>query len=277
LRWLEVPYNWIVLLAGILVAYLLLVLAAYRLQDRMLYFPDVEPRQQTVEVARWLGLALWPDAEDYYGLVSAQPPASPKGTILVWHGNGGSAAHRIHYVRALEQLGYRVILLEYPGYGSRPGGVGEAPFVADAVQAARVAKEAFGGPLYVWGESLGCGVASAVAADPELEIQGAVMLTPWDTLRDLAQRIYWYLPARWIVRDHYDNVAHLQAFGGPVAVMMAGEDEVIPNQNTMRLYKALPGRKQLWAFDGAGHNTWPTAPDEAWWAEVMAFIAGEAT
>lgn len=268
--------RWIVLLVAIVASYLLLVLAAYLLQDRMLYFPDVEPRQQTVEVASWLGLVLWPDAEDYYGLVSAAPPALHKGTVLVWHGNGGSAAHRIHYVRALDRLGYRVLLLEYPGYGSRPGEVGEASFVADAKEAARRAREAFGGPLYVWGESLGCGIASAVAADPELDIQGAVMLTPWDTLPDLAQRTYWYLPARWIVRDRYDNIGHLRAFDGPVAVLMAGEDEVIPNENTMRLYEALSGRKQLWVFDRARHNTWPTAVGEAWWEEVMAFMAGEA-
>ena len=274
-RWSEVPYNWILLLAGIFVVYLLLVLVAYLVQDRMLYFPDVEPRQQTVDTAAWLGLVPWPDADGYYGLVSAAP-AKSKGTVLVWHGNGGSAPHRIHYVRALERLGYRVALLEYPGYGSRPGEMSEASFVADAREATRLAREAFGGPLYVWGESLGCGVASAVAADAELEIEGAVMLTPWDTLPNLAQRIYWYLPAHWIVRDRYDNVRNLQRFDGPVAVLMAGQDEVIPNTHAMRLYEALPAEKRLWVFEGVGHNTWPTAPDEEWWAEVMAFLAGEA-
>ena len=268
--------KWIVLLAGILACYLLLVLAAYLMQERMLYFPGVEPRRQTVEMAAWLGLALWPDADEYRGLVSATPPTAPKGTILVWHGNGGSAVHRVHYVRALEPLGYRVVLLEYPGYGSRPGEMSEASFVRDALEATRLAKEAFGGPLYAWGESLGCGIASAVAADSELEIQGAVMLTPWDTLPDLAQRIYWYLPARWIVRDRYDNVSNLRAFDGPVVVLMAGQDEIIPNMHSMRLHASLPGEKRLWIFEGAGHNTWPTAPDTEWWAEVMAFITGEA-
>lgn len=275
MRWTETPYNWIVLVVGTLACYLLLVLAAYLLQDRMLYFPDVEPRQQTVEMATWLGLAPWPDAENYYGLVSAAPPMQPKGTVLVWHGNGGSALHRIHYVQALDRLGYRAVLIEYPGYGSRPGERSETSFVTDAREATRLAREAFGGPLYAWGESLGCGVASAVAADPELEIEGAAMITPWDTLPDLAQRIYWYLPARWIIRDRYDNVANLQAFDGPVAVVMAGQDEIIPNAHTLRLYEALSGEKGLWVFEGARHNTWPTAAGEAWWGEVMAFLEGK--
>jgi uncharacterized protein len=67
-------------------------------------------------------------------------------------------------------------------------------------------------------------------------------------------------------------VANLAGFGGPVAVLMAGRDEVIPNQHTQRLYDSLPGRKRLWVFENAGHNTWPTSPDAGWWAEVMEYI-----
>lgn len=99
------------------------------------------------------------------------------------------------------------------------------------------------------------------------------MLTPWDSLPNLAQRLYAYLPARWLVRDQYDNVANLAGFDGPVAVLMAGRDEVIPNRHTQRLYDSLPGRKRLWVFENAGHNTWPTSPDAQWWAEVMEYVA----
>jgi pimeloyl-ACP methyl ester carboxylesterase len=148
--------------------------------------------------------------------------------------------------------------------------------VRDAKQAARLAAREFGTPLYVWGESLGCGVASAVAADPALEVRGAVMLTPWDRLPDVAQRKFWYLPARRLTRDKYDNVRSLESFDGPVAVVMAGRDQVIPNVHTLRLYESLPGEKKLWVFENAGHNTWPTAPDATWWAEVMAFVSGSA-
>jgi alpha-beta hydrolase superfamily lysophospholipase len=265
--------NLIAFLVVILLLYLLLAIVIYSTQERLLYYPDVTTRRQTIESASRQGFKLWPDgSDDYHGLVSNVPPAARRGTVLVWHGNAGSAIYRAHYVRALQRLGFRVVLLEYPGYGSRAGDVGEASFVRDALQAARLAKEEFGGPLYVWGESLGCGVASAVAAEPELDAQGAVMLTPWDTLPNLAQRLYWYLPVKWLIKDRYDNVGNLAGFGGPVAVLMAGRDEVIPNLHTLRLYESLPGEKQLWVFEEAGHNTWPTSPDAEWWGEVVAFL-----
>jgi hypothetical protein len=254
-----VPRNLATFLVGLLAFYALIVVLTYLAQERMLYFPSRATRRETAEVAAQRGLVLWPEnASDYYGLVSATPPEAHQGTVLVWHGNAGSAIHRAHYVAALQRLGFRVVLIEYPGYGSRSG----AP----------------GGPLYVWGESLGCGVASAVAAaavaaDSELEVRGAVMLTPWDSLPRLAQRLYWYLPARWLVRDRYDNGENLRTFDGPVAVLMAGRDEVIPNAHTMRLYESLPGQKRLWVFDRAGHNSWPASADAGWWAEVMDFVA----
>ena len=267
--------NWSPLLVWVAVCYALLTAAAYLFQERMLYFPDMVSRSRVAQMAAQRGLSLWPDDDgDYYGLVSVNPPREPRGTVLIWHGNAGSALHRAHYVGPLQGLGYRVVLLEYPGYGGRSGSLGERSFVADALQAARQAADDFGGPMYAWGESLGCGVASAVAADRKLEVQGAAMITPWDRLPDLAQRLYWYLPARWLVRDRYDNIRNLSEFDGPVAVLMAERDEIIPRAHTMRLYESLPGDKRLWVFDGAGHNTWPTASRAQWWAEVMAYLSG---
>jgi len=264
----------VTLCVGALVCYALLVVVVWFFQDQFLYFPETAAREHIAQAASQRGLVLWPsDGDNYYGLVSWEPVVPSKGTILVWHGNAGSAIHRADYVQRLRNLGFRVVLLEYPGYGARSGKPGEPSFIADALQAARQAREEFGGPLYVWGESLGCGVASAVAADSELGVQGAVMITPWDRLPDLAQSLYWYLPARWLARDRYDNLANLHSFSGPVAVLMAGRDEVIPNKHTLRLYESLGGDKRLWVFQDAGHNSWPTAPNASWWAEVAEWMS----
>ena len=130
-------------------------------------------------------------------------------------------------------------------------------------------------------QSPGCGIASAAAAaaagDPALDVRGAVMLTPWDRLPAVAQTHYWYLPARWLARDKYDKFRNLRAFPGPVAVQMADPDQVIPNKHTTRLYDALSEPKRLWVFENAGHNTWPTSPREARWAEGMGWLESAAS
>jgi pimeloyl-ACP methyl ester carboxylesterase len=262
-------------LVHLLLGYGVVMLLVYLFQYRLLYFPDAISVEEVTRHARGLGLQPWPgEAENYRGLVTVNAARAAAGTVLVFHGNAGSALDRKYYPDALERLGYRVILVEYPGYGGRRGKLGEASFAADARDLVKLAWTEFGAPIYVWGESLGCGVATAAAADPALEVAGVILLTPWDTLGNTAQAHYWWLPARWLTRDRYDNIRNLEAYAGPVVVIMADQDEVIPNRLTKKLFEALRTSKRLWAFPGAGHNSWPTAPERAWWAEVMGFVAG---
>jgi pimeloyl-ACP methyl ester carboxylesterase len=248
--------------------YLAVVAGIYFAQDRLLYIPGAVGPEQ----AEHLGLEPWPDRGSYLGFVSKAPPAQPKGTFLVWHGNAGSALDRVYYTRALESRGYRVVLLEYPGYGARDGKMDEASFVVDAKQATRLAAERFGGALYVLGESMGCALATAVAADPDNGVEGVVLITPWANLPDLAQSTYWLLPAKWLTRDKYDNIRNLHDYGGPVAVAVCERDEVIPSRHARRLHESIRSSKRLWVFEAAGHNSWPTSPKERWWDEVLQFV-----
>jgi pimeloyl-ACP methyl ester carboxylesterase len=118
-------------------------------------------------------------------------------------------------------------------------------------------------------------VACAVTTNPDLKIDGIVLLTPWDTLPRTAQSHYWFLPALWLVRDRFDNIRNLKQFNGPVAVLMADKDKVIPNRLTQSLYRNILSPKRMWTFEGAGHNSWPFDPDLPWWIEVMDFVTGK--
>ena len=252
----------------------LLFVAAYWWQRHMIYFPDsARPAE-----GHWrsLGLRSWPDSSDAFrGFIGMAAPAGKKGLVVVFHGNAGEAADRLYYLHALAPLGYRVVLAEYPGYGGRPGSWGERRFVDDGKQTVRRALAAFGGPLFLVGESLGCGVAAAVAADPAIPVQGLVMITPWDSLPAVAQALYWHLPLGRLVRDKYDNCRNLEGFTKPVAVAVAEQDEIIPRKNSRRLYDSLTAPKRLWVFAGAGHNSWPVGPHEQWWQEAMAFVSAK--
>jgi len=258
------PWQAVMLLGT---GYLALMLLVYIFQERLLYFPDAS----RPDAAGSFGLRPWPDMEQFHGFVSARPPADSKGTFLVWHGNAGAALHRTYYTEALERRGYRVILMEYPGYCGRPGKTSERAFIADALSAAALARGKFGDPIYLIGESLGCGVATAVAKECPW-VGGVILITPWADLPTLAQAKYWYLPARWFVRDRYDNIRNLSGYAGAVAVLLAEQDEVVPRQQGQRLFDRIQSRKRLWVFPAAGHNSWPAGVNERWWDEVIDFL-----
>lgn len=242
-------------------------------QESFIFFPERYPPDRIQASVDGLPLEPWPDpASSLRGFLGPAPADPPRGLVIVFHGNAGSARHRDYYVEALTPLGFRVLLAEYPGYGARAGRPGEAVFVADALETVRLASRAFPGPLVVWGESLGCGVATAVAREMGDVVDALALLLPWSDLPRLAQAVYPFLPARWLVRDRWDNLANLRAFRKATAIFMAGADEIIPPGHTRRLYDSLSAPKRLWTFPGAGHNTWPAAPGEAWWREATDFL-----
>lgn len=263
--------------AGILVfGVVIMAFLGCDIQRNLLYYPGHITIADVQQYATDNDLEMWPAKnEGYQGIVSRKGPADSKGTVVVFHGNGGPAVYRKHYFAALETRGYRVVLAEYPGYGGRSGELSEKSFVADARRVALRAKEEFGGPLYLWGESLGCGVASALSTDTQLRPRGLVMLTPWDSLLNEAKAKFPWLPVKLFLHDTYDNVANLIGYKGPVAVIMSKRDEIVPNRLTERLYKALSPPKRMWTFENAGHNDWPSHPELKWWSEVMGFLNSE--
>ncbi len=253
------------------IAYAALCAVTFFLQRAMLYIPD--RTRLSDEQATGAGLRHWPSFEDFRGFVGRGEPAGAAGTVIVFHGNAGTAHHRGFYVDALSRLGLRVILAEYPGYGGRAGKPSEDVLVRDALETIRLARQEYGGPLFLWGESLGGGVAAAAVAETDIPIAGVVLFLAWDSLPDVAQTHYWYLPARRLVLDRYDNIDNLRDYEGNMAVVLAGEDEVVPVGHGMRLYEALPTGKRLWVFEGARHNEMPVAAGLPWWEEVVAYIS----
>ena len=253
--------------------YVIVVACMYLLQDFFIYHPKGSDPEIIAQMASSKNLRLWPDSVDTYrGFVSEVKSKQIRGTILIFHGNAGNALDRTYYATAFNRLGYRVVIAEYPGYGSRPGKPGEQQFTKDAVETIQLVQKAFGQPIFLLGESLGCGVVCAAVAKTNVPIVGVALITPWDTLPNLAQDQYWFLPARWIVKDRYDNVANLANYRGPIAIILAGQDEIIPNRLTRHLYETLPEPKRLWTFPKAGHNTWPSGAHEPWWSEMMNFL-----
>jgi hypothetical protein len=236
-------------------------------QDRLLYYPE----KATVADMVSAGLTAWPSPRDFRGLV-AEPAGAARATAIVFHGNAGHAGHRVYYAAALARWGVRVILAEYPGYGPREGALGEQSLVADAEQTIEAAHRAYGAPLLLIGESLGAGVAAAAGARLRDRVAGALLITPWDRLENVAAHHYPWVPVKLFLRDRYDNVAHLAQLARPVQVAVAERDSIVPARFGAALFQALAQPKRLAVIPGADHNDWITRVDAAWWREAADFL-----
>ncbi|MCP4453947.1 MAG: alpha/beta fold hydrolase, partial [Planctomycetes bacterium] len=232
--------------------------------------------EQAQSTALENSLTLWP-AQDgqYLGALSETPLDPPLGTVLFFHGNAGSALTRTYFANTLNAVGYRVVLVEYPGYGARAGSLGEASMVTSGCQAVQQAQTQFGDPLFVVAESLGCGVACAVARDTRDAIRGLLLITPWDTLPNLAQQRYPLFPIRKLCKDRYHSIDNLRQVECPVGLLIAGEDDVIPPERAENLAKQLTRPAHVWTFPQAGHNDWFSFVDTHWWQQAMNILNPE--
>jgi uncharacterized protein len=252
----------------------LLPLNGCDLQNDMLYYPSSYVPLHSELAARHI--QFWPSGPDgYRGFVSAPRVSDTKGTIIVFHGNAGTAADRDYYVNDLSALGYRVILAEYPGYGARKGKLGEVSFVNDAKETLRIASEQYGKPIYLLGESLGCAVTASLAKETPVPINGMILITPWNTLLSVAKEKFPWLPVKLFLHDKYDSNQNLKSFQGRVAVIGAERDDIIPIHHALALYESLSGQKKMWTIRGAGHNDWPDLVDRSKWKEITDFIKGD--
>jgi pimeloyl-ACP methyl ester carboxylesterase len=74
------------------------------------------------------------------------------------------------------------------------------------------------------------------------------------------------------MQDRYEAAAALKEYSGPVAVLLAGQDYIVPTRFGQALFDGYTGPKRLWIQQGAGHNTLDYNPGAAWWTEVSNFL-----
>lgn len=252
--------------------YALLVVAVYLLQGRLLYLPSASLAETTQQQAAAARFSFWPQASNYFALL--REPSKASSTVVMFHGNAGTAADRAYYADQFERCGFRTLLVEYPGYGSRTTefvALRQAALAADGGQIILAAHAQFNAPIFVVGESLGAAVAAqaiqwAEQAQPGV-VSGAILITPWDQLSHVANKRFWFLPVRLILADQYNSVAGLKDFHAPLLVIRANNDDIIPATSTQALFDSFSGPKQIYNIDG-GHNSWSQNITGRWWPEL---------
>lgn len=248
-------------------------LLAFAFQRRLLYFPQRYGEEAALAEARRLGLAPWRDGQGALRGWRAPAAGAPRARLLVLHGNAGSALDRLHYAAALAPQGVEVFLLEYPGYGARPGAPSLASLSAAAVDGTRALAALGPEPVLLLGESLGSGVASRVAALAPEAVRGLVLVTPYARLVEVARIHYPFLPGL-VLRERWAPLDDLAAWRGPTAVVVAGRDEVVTPAQGRRLYQALRGPRRLWEQPEADHNGLDLEPRQPLWPEVLLLLLG---
>lgn len=229
--------------------YVAACIALFAFQRTFIYFP---PQTPVLPAPHTSTLAV-PGAQV---LVSERPLRGDKA-VLYFGGNAEDVSASLPLLdsafpdRAL-------YLMHYRGYLGSSGKPSEKALVADALALFdRIRTEHR--DIVVIGRSLGSGVAVQLAA--RRPVSRLVLVTPFESLGELAVQQFPYFPVRWLLRDKYDSGQHAAGVTAPTLLVVAEQDEIIPAHSTQRLLSRFPASiATMKTIEGVGHNSISDSP-----------------
>ena len=193
------------------------------------------------------------DGKELAGIhIRADDPAEKRALILGFGGNAWNAQDVAEYLHELFP-DEDVIAFHYRGYAPSRGSPSAEALIADAPRLYDFAVERLKPRRVIAiGFSIGSGVAAELAAARRLD--GLILVTPFDSLKSVAQSMYPWIPIGPFFDHEIDAASALDKVDAPVAIIAAGRDEIVPGART----EALRPHAHALAFDrtidAAGHN-----------------------
>ncbi|MDJ0832938.1 MAG: alpha/beta fold hydrolase [Gammaproteobacteria bacterium] len=222
--------------------YCFLAAYLYLMQRDMMYFP-------TRENTRIDAQNIWLEVNQQRLKVWHLNEASP--AILFFGGNAEAVDYNIPEFKRLF-ADYSVYLVNYRGYGGSTGKPTEQGLRQDALAVYDAIRDQHSS-ISVFGRSLGTAMALYVAANRPTE--RIALVSPFDSLKNVAQSHYPLFPVKWLMKDQYDNMGLAGRISNPTLVISAEHDNVIPPKHTNNILKALVNaRLETHVLENSGHN-----------------------
>ena len=192
--------------------------------------------------------------------------------IVHFHGNNGEAGDSARVMQPVVALGYGVVAAEYRGYSGNAGTPDEAGLIQDGLAQIAWAKARWpGAPLVLWGESLGTGVAVAVAGSTQP--LALVLDSPFTSIREIAQGLMPFAPVSLLLRSPFESLARLRVLMVPTLVLVGESDTVVPPAMGRQMIAALRcPRSQGVLLPGVGHLAIRSDASGRALAAVVAFL-----
>lgn len=194
--------------------------------------------------------------------VHIRPVASVPGDRTLVLGFGGNAWNAENVAELLHHLYPQadVATFHYRGYAPSTGApsakalLADAPLVYDAaVERIRPAR------TVAVGFSIGTGVAASLAR--HRKVDGLVLVTPFDSLKAVAQALYPWLPVGPFFRHEIDSAREMRGVRAPVAIVAAERDEIVAAARTDALRSQVPNLVFDRTIRGASHNDIYSKPE----------------
>lgn len=185
--------------------------------------------------------------------IRAASGKSDGALILGFGGNGWNGQDVAEYLHGVFPDD-DVVAFHYRGYTPSTGSPSGEALIADAPRVYDEAvKKVPRRKVIAVGFSIGTGIAAQLSA--RRDVDGLILVTPFDSLKAVAQAMYPWLPIGPFFQHQIDAAAPLERGKAPVAILAADHDELVPTSRTDALRAVAANIVFDRTISNAGHNS----------------------
>ncbi len=172
------------------------------------------------------------------------------GSLVIYF--GGNSENVKNTMGILSEIrSHDFISLNYRGFGQSGGEPSQQNIYSDALQIYEYFKDRYKS-ISLMGRSLGTATAVYVAANKKTD--NLLLITPFDSVVNVAQDRYMVFPIKLLIEHPFDSQKHMKNVTAPVSILMAQDDKVVPNINTLNLKKDITNLKLFRVVENTDHN-----------------------
>lgn len=252
--------NWPLVITIIIVLFVLLNIATYFLQERLIFKPEKLPEdfefkyknqvfdEYNIEVANGVNL------NGVHFKVR-----EPKGIVLYLKGNSRSLKGWGKFAIDFTRHGFDVLMIDYRGFGKSTGIRTEEGIKRDLQYAYdELKKQVDEKYIVLYGRSLGSGFATKLASknNPRMLILDA----PYYSMSRIAKKYLPIMPMSLLLRFPIRTYKWIQYVKCPIKIIHGTNDKLIPFKTSIKLSKINAQRTRLYPIIDGGHNNMHTFP-----------------
>tara|TARA_Y100000590_G_scaffold301426_1_gene339835 strand:- start:467 stop:1291 length:825 start_codon:yes stop_codon:yes gene_type:complete len=241
----------------ILLLYLVVTLAVYLFQRKLLYHPYAS--SDFSQEASGLGLnhkfeKIKIQVDEDINLNGwFHFKSKEKKTILFLHGNAGNLDNRIYKLNYLGNLDINFLIISWRGYSLSNGKPTEDGLYEDAKTAVNflLNKGVLEKNIILYGESLGTAVAIEVGQNKNFA--GIILEAPFTSMVELGQKYYPFFPVRLLLKDKYESKKKITNLKSPLLIIHGKKDKIVPFYMGEKIFEMANNPKFKYFTDHDDH------------------------
>lgn len=234
-----------------------------------------------LQTASGLSIDAWYAAAD----------SAAKGTVILFHGIGGTRMNNLDEANEFRYLGYHIMMIDFRGHGNSEGnrstiGFREAEEVKLAVEYVKKKGES---TIFLYGSSMGAVSVARAVWKYELKLAGIILEMPFYSLQTYLKaragqigfptQPFAFFTTFWIGAEkgfngyRHKTSLYAKSVHCPVLIQWGTEDRFVNEKEIESVYEAVgTEKKKLVVYQGADHESLLRKDPVKWREEINLFL-----